>query len=263
MTHTGWNLCSKNPALKDVRRFAALWLLTLSLLASPTLARAADQPGRSFPSTSSTRRATDLEIETKARRALRNDAQLASLNLNVHVAGGTARLSGPVPSPQHKQRAIAIVERVEGVLRMTARDLYVSSTAEGPKRPSVLIEDDQPTQTRSASPLALSNGTAAPSPSNQQVTLLAPEPAPRPARVPEAARLTANPRPASPTISIPAALEQLRQRDRRFRQIRTQVQGATVYIYPSDAPGEDAMLFAQAIRRVPGVQNVLVAPGSR
>lgn len=251
MTHTGWNLCGKNPASKDVRRLALLLLLSLSLVASPALAWAADP------------RATDLEIETKARRALRNDARLAPLNLNVHVAGGTARLSGPVPSPQHKQRAIAIVERVEGVLKVTAHDLYVSSTAQGPKQFTVRIEDDGPTETRSASPHSLSNGTAPQSPGGRQITLLAPEVAPRPARAPEAARLTANPRPASPISSIPTALKQLRQRDRRFRQIRTQVQGATVYIYPSDAPGEDAMLFAQAVRRVPGVQNVLVAPGSR
>lgn len=251
MTHTGWNSCGKNPASNDVRRLVSLLLLSLSLLASPALVWAAD------------RRVIDLEIETKARRALRNDAKLGPLNLNVHVSGGTARLSGPVPSLQHKQRVIAIVERVEGVLRVTARDLYVSSTAEGPKRLSVVIEDDRPTQTRSASPHSLSKGTAPQPPGGQQITLLAPEVAPRPARIPEAARLTANPRPASPVSSIPTALEQLRQSDRRFRQIRTQIQGATVYIYPSDAPGEDAMLFAQAVRRVPGVQSVLVAPGSR
>lgn len=279
MTHMSWNLGGINPASKDVRRIASLWLLSLSLLACTARIQAADQPLRPFHFRSAPRLGNDLEIETKARRALRSDAQLRPLNLNVHVVDDIARLAGPVPSPPLKQRAIAIVEHVAGVLKVTADDLYISSAAQVPKQMSVLIQDDQPTQTRSASPHSLSSGTVplaqtAVAPpvgperpeavvGGEPVTLLAPEIAPRPRRVPDPGRLTANPRPASPLVSFADSLEQTRQRDSRFRALRTQIQGTTVYIFPGDAPVEDAMMFAQAIRRLPGVQYVVVTPGSR
>lgn len=279
MTQMNWKMRGTAPTSKDVRWIVSLLILSLLLLA-PAAAPAADQPAGPFLFASSNRRENDLEIETKVRRALRNDAQLRPLNLNVHVAGGTAQLSGPVPSQQLKQRAIALVAHVEGVLKVTAQDLYLSSAAEGSKQMSVLVTDDQPIQTRSASPHSLSHGTVPlaqtdtssdvrpdrtepVSSSGQRVTLLAPEPAPRPRRVPDPARLTANPRPVSTTVSMTAALEQLRQRDSRFQQIRTQIQGATVNIFSGETPVEDAMMFAQAVRRLPGVQHVVVAPGSR
>ncbi|HTU92940.1 MAG TPA: hypothetical protein VMF69_22860 [Gemmataceae bacterium] len=83
-----------------------------------------------------------------------------------------------------------------------------------------------------------------------------------PARVPEAARLTANPHPAAPSVSIAAAIENLRKREARYQQIRARVQGTTVYIFPGDTASEDAMTFAQAVRRLPGVQHVIVDSGS-
>jgi hypothetical protein len=282
MTHKSWNMGGNDSASGDVRRLSPLLLLTLVLLGSRTPACAADPLEGPFLFTSSNRTMKDLEIETKVRRALREDAQLKPLNLGVHVAGGIARLSGPVPSQELKQRAIRIVEHVEGVLKVNAGDLYLSTAAQGPKRMSVLIEDEQPTQTRSASSPSPSSGmgpltrsgetTVSPvpgpdrrdtGPTGQQVTLLAPELAPRPARAPDATQLTANPRPASPAVSIAEAIGQLRHRQARFQQIRTQVQGTTVYIFPGEAAGENAMMFAQAVRRLPGVQHVIVAPGSR
>lgn len=210
-----------------------------------------------------------MEIEIKIFRALRKDAQLKPLSLGVHMVGGVAKLSGPVPSPEVKKRVIAIAARVEGVLQVNARDLYISSAAHGSKPMTVIIPEDQPTQTRSASPRSPSSGQARPPREggigvpSEQITLLAPEVAPHPPRAPEPARLTTNPRPASLVHSIAPAVEHLRRRDKRFQSIRTQVRGAAVCIFPSDAPEEDAMRFAQAVRRLPGVQHVIVASGSR
>lgn len=265
MTYVSWNMSGNNPASSDVRRVASFLLLAVVLLVWRIPARAADAPVRPFLITSaSTRAERDMEVEVNVHKALRKDAQLKPLNLSVRMANGVARLSGPVPSQDVKQRVLRIVEGVQGVLKVDGRDLYVSTSARGSQRMAIVVPDDQPTQTSSASPRFPSTGTVPlPRENGQQVTLLAPQVAPRPARVPEAARLTAHPRLASVTDSILAAVERLRRRDERFHSIRTQVQGSTVRIFPSDAPGEDAMLFAQAVRCVPGVQHVLVASGSR
>ncbi|HTU21613.1 MAG TPA: BON domain-containing protein [Gemmataceae bacterium] len=272
MTDTSWNTSGNEPASDEVRRVSSLMLLTLLWLVLWTPVWAADHSTGPFLFTSSaTRTDRDIEIEIKVRRTLREDAPLKELNLGVRMVGGVAKLSGPVPSQELKQRVIRIVERVEGVLKVSAGDLYVSSASHGPKPMIVVLENEQPTQTRSASP-RMPSSVGAPTPTGgegvpplvgQQVTLLAPEASPRPARVPKSARLTAQPRAASPRVSISPAVEALRRRDRRFQSIRTRVQGSTVYIFPSDDPSEDPMMFAQAIRRLPGVQHVIVASGPR
>lgn len=279
MTPTGWNMSGDNPASHDVRPIASLSLLTLILFAGST--HAADKPVGPFLFTSSSTRTTNnIEVQTRVRRALGKDAQLAPLNLGVHMSGGIVKLFGPVPSAELKQRAIQIAGQVQGVLEVNARDLYLSSAAQGTKRLSVVIPDDLPTQTRAASPHSLSNGTPpsmrpeaplSPPPSaeqgthasGQQVTLLAPEMAAPPARLAEPARLTANPRPAPPLAPLAPAIERLRRRETRFQQIRVQVEDTTIRIFPGDTRGEDVMTFAQAIRRLPGVQHVIVASGSR
>jgi hypothetical protein len=97
----------------------------------------------------------------------------------------------------------------------------------------------------------------------QQITLLAPEMASPPANAPEAARLTANPRPTSPAVAIAETIEQLRRRDSRYQQIRARVQGSTVYIMPGETATEDAMTFAQSVRRLPSVQHVIMDSSSR
>jgi hypothetical protein len=264
MTQTGWNRSGAKPTSPDVRLIVSLSLLALMRFAA---AHAADRPAGPFLFTSSpTRAATDIEVQTRVRRALGKDAQLASLNLGVHMSGGIAKLSGPVPSVDLKQRAIQIAGKVQGVLEVNARDLYLSSAAQGAKRLSIVIPDDRPTQTRAASPHSRSND-AMPlrdaASTDHHVTLLAPEMAAPPARSAEPARLTAHPRPRPPAVSLAPAVERLRRREMRFQQIRVQVEDATVRIFPSDTRGEDVMAFAQAVRRLPGVQHVIVASGSR
>ena len=285
MTHTPWNMSGNDPASVDVRPVSFLVFLFLVLLAFPGVLWAGNEPSSPslFPS-SSTHTAKDVEIETKIRQKLRQDAQLAPLNLGVHMSNGVAKLSGPIPSAELKQRAIKIVEHVDGVLLVHSRDLYISSSAQGRNRMSVLIQDDRPTQTRAASPHtpAVTSGAGGQpdSPlselppqkadplvssagSSQQITLLAPEIASPPARIPEAGRLTGNLRPESSNVALAAAIDHLRQREARYQQIRTRVEGTTVYIVPGETAGEDAMTFAQAVRRLSGVRHVVMDSGSR
>ncbi len=90
------------------------------------------------------------------------------------------------------------------------------------------------------------------------ISLLAPEAVTTPPRLPEPARLTANPRPAASVVSLQTSIDRLRQRDARFRSIRTEVRGTTVRIYTGENPGEMVMAFAQAIAQLAGVQGVIM-----
>jgi hypothetical protein len=281
MTHTPWNM-SGNYRVSGVARYiSAFVFLALALLGFPTAMRAAEEQSGPFLLTSSPQPLKDIEIETKIRRALRQDAQLRALNLGVHISGGVANLSGPVPAAELKQRAINIVQRVDGVLVVSGKDLYISTSEPGGRPLVVVIQDDRPTQTRSASPGSPSpggrwrmegGGSNSSSTASRQIALQAPETAApvAPTSSPMlgqgrmgGTRLTANPHPASPAVSISLALEQLRRRETRYQQIGARVQGTTVFVFPGDATSEDAMTFAQAIRRLPGVEHVILSSGPR
>jgi osmotically-inducible protein OsmY len=270
------------PASGVARYISAFVFLALVLLLFPTAMRAAEEQSGPFLLTSSPQTLKDIEIETKIRRALRQDAQLRTLNLGVHMIGSVANLSGPVPAAELKQRAISIVQRVDGVLAVSGKDLYISTSEPGGRRLAVVIQDDRPTQTRSASPGSPSpgggwrlegGGSNSPSTTNRQIALQAPETAaPVVPTLPSpklgqgrmgGTRLTANPHSASPAVSISLALEQLRRRETRYQQIGARVQGTTVFVYPGEAASEDAMTFAQAVRRLPGVQHVILSSDPR
>lgn len=259
--------------------------IAVLLLISSARSLAADEPLRPvLAPSSSTRSLEDVEIETRILRALRRDAQLGPLNLGVRISGGTAKLFGPVPTVELKERAVQIVQKIDGVRAVRTSDLYTSRSADGRKRFAVVLQEERPTQTRAASPptpacvrvtprepnpplpggSALNSAASSiPAGNGQQVTLLAPEIGAPARHTPEAARLTGNPRPPSPNVDLSTAVQSLRQRDVRFQQIRARVEGTTVYIMPGDMPSEDAMMFAQAVRRVPGVRHVIMESGSR
>jgi hypothetical protein len=272
MTHPMRNPVVHQPASHDVRRVASLLLFLLAVLVpSPAVA---DKPAASPFASSPARGARDLELEAKIYRALRKDAQLKKANLNVRVSNGVVTLSGPVASQELKRRAIHILDGVEGVLSVRANGVYVTSPHAA--QPAIVIPlEEPPTQTRAASPGSTPldartpftplpaprpSATYRPAEPDREITLLAPVAPPRPTRTPEPARLTANPRPA-PSLAL--ALEALRQSNVRFQGIRTQISEETVYLYPGDAPADEVMTFAQAVRRLAGVQHVVVAPPSR
>jgi hypothetical protein len=201
----------------------------------------------------------DFELESKVHQALSRKAALKTANLFVRVQGGTATLSGAIASRELKQEAIRSAQSVEGVLTVRADGLYVSSSAQRSKPTIVIPLEDRPTQTRSASPTL----TPPRADAGQQIVLLAPEAALLPPRPAEPARLTAHPRPAPPAVDLAPAVEALRQNNPRFQRIRTQVSEATVYIYPNKSSSDDVTSFAQAVRRLSGVQHVVIASASR
>ena len=151
MMHTVRNMGSVNSASGRIRCICAFLFLALVLLMCPSEILAEDEQSGPFLLTSSSRTTKDIILETKIRQALRKDAQLRPLNLVVQTSGGVASLAGPVPTAELR-RAVMIVLPVEGVLSVSDKDLYVSTSDQVGKLLAVVIQNEQPTQTRSASP---------------------------------------------------------------------------------------------------------------
>jgi hypothetical protein len=297
MTHSRWNLRTKNPTSFDVRAIVWFAFLMGAALMGPAKTHAAGPTsGPLLTPPSPFSGAEDRRVEVHVRVALTNDEKLGPLNLGVRMTSGIAHLFGPVPSAEFLAHARQIVQQVPGVLEVRTSEVYFAKRRERAKPLPLPLENGKPTQTRSASPNpqsgALSSLTErepwASMPSKQapvlrpslprrtsvavavqpvssapsSINLLEPEAVMTPSRGPEPALLTAQPRTVKPAPSIPMALDRLRQRDARFRSIRTEVRGATVRIYTGDTPGEKVMAFAQAVTRLPGVERVIVQDNS-
>jgi hypothetical protein len=67
-------------------------------------------------------------------------------------------------------------------------------------------------------------------------------------------------RPASPggAGGLTEAVERLQQQDARFRRIRPEVRGDTVFLRGSVARWEDLFELARGIARLPGVERVVL-----
>lgn len=261
------------PTSRGVRDLSWVVFLVLAATVVPARAPAADKPSKPYRvSISRLGAADDLDVEIHVRRAFGNDESLK--RLSVHVTAGVAQLFGPVPSADLKKKAIATAAGVPGVLEVRAEEVYLAK-ARPVVKPLVLpLDGDRPTQTRSASPNSLSgvvesltsrdppplrpNSPVEAPTAPRRVTLMAPEAVTAPSRASEPAVLTGNPRTAPPAPSIAAAVDRLRQSDRRFRSIRTEVDGSTVRVFSGDIPGSQVMAFVQAIRRLPGVRHVIL-----
>lgn len=266
MTQHVRNLNAILPTSRGVRDLVWLVLLALVPLTISAEASAADKSPKPIRvSVSRLGAADDLDVEIHVLSALKKTRFLD--RLSVHVANGVAHLLGPVPSADLKKKAVEIAGQVPGVLEVRTEEVYFAKPPPAAKPLILPLEGERPTQTRSASPNSFSGSVETPTARDPlpppaanapRVTLMAPEAVAAPPRASEPAVLTANPRTASPPPSIAATIDRLRQADRRFRSIRTEVQGSTVRVFSGDTPGAHVMAFAQTIRRLPGVQHVIL-----
>lgn len=58
---------------------------------------------------------SDSDLKSKVKDALKNDAQLQKLDIDVDVENGTAKLSGNVSDVRYKARAAKVASNVQGV----------------------------------------------------------------------------------------------------------------------------------------------------
>jgi hypothetical protein len=197
----------------------------------------------------------DLELTIHARRALHTDARLGPLHIGVSVRDGVATLWGPVPTVEDARRAAKVLEAVAGIAAVRS-ELRLEKG-----RPNDLLAlplpVDPPTRTATASPDPVSGslGTL----TRRNPARFAPDAeAPPPAVALGAPVAAPAPAPANASPSLIEAVEALRQSERRFRRIRAEVRGGTVWLHPDDTPRQDVMAFYQVLARVHGVERVVI-----
>jgi hypothetical protein len=251
---------AKGPPARPVPRLACCAVLLL--LTAP--ATAADPfPGEGVPS--------DLKLTVAARRALLDEDRLAGVPLGVSVRHGTAILWGTAPSGELIRLALDRLRRLPGVAGVRSEVLLetvawpaadspaaapegpsavCTSPAPGPRAPGELAGQVGPRGRAPGLPLA---GSAAPP--GPGVALGPPVAGGLPAAEPR--------RPIPRSADLGAAVERVRRGDRRFIAFQAEVRERTVILHGS--AGEDLMDFAEAVRRLPGVERVLVeqGPGGR
>lgn len=246
------------PTRLDVRSIAFVLLGAFALACSVNVVSAEGVP-------------PDFKLEIQALAALNQDAAIGPLNLSVQVRNRIAHLSGTVPTAEVRRQAITIVESVPGILEANTKKLTLTRAPRSEQRLTLPLEDEKPAETRSASPGALAARDAAsllpdrpkttpPTADStpRTVALLSPEAVASSPRGPQAGRLTANPRPRPNAVSLDTSIDRLRQSDRHYRAIHTEIQGATVHVLSGDTPGEHVMAFARAVARLPGVERVVL-----
>jgi osmotically-inducible protein OsmY len=264
MVTSDGSLNSSSPAARGAlvprRRLLAalLFLIPLgtSLLTALVAAEGDEPPPQPQATTPSIR---DVEVTIRAREALGKDRELAPLNLGVKVRRGEATLWGPVPSAALIRRATQVLENVRGVYKVRS-ELYIVMPPPGPL---VLPLPEPPTLTESSSPDRVVSrlndlpGRTAEAP-RAHVTLRGPvEAVPPPQTDPPPTRQPDPP----PVESLAKAVERLRQSDLRFVSIKTEVRGGTVIVRGGTVRGEYVTAFAQAVAKLPGVDQVEVASG--
>jgi hypothetical protein len=258
------------------------YLARIGLCSGALLITVALAPADPAQGTASREAARDLLVMVHARRALRDDAALGSLNIGLRVRDGVATLWGPVPSADVIPKALKTLNSVQGVLGARS-ELYVAV----PPR----IEDSlllppppaEPLATESASPdpvsglmrtLTARTEKGVPSSSAEAKTggsaagveLSAPVPVPESEQRPTAPAtksvVPATQKPPTKSEKLLAAVDRLRQSSPRFRTLRTEVRGTVVIVAGRAEQDEDVMAFARAVSLVPGVERVLTKTDS-
>jgi len=197
------------------------------------------------------------------RRAFNDDPSLAPHmgDIWVRVKGTVAILSGQVPSAMLKQRALFLAGEVKGIARVHGDDLQVVPQdglsdlpcpfSEGTPPRGTLAgnhRDDRATQEPRKADLP-DPGPVRP-PLYEAVTLLPPVP------LPGASAPPAESRPGENTLAT--GVETLRRKDARWRRVTVEVRKQSVYLRGTVARWDDANDLTNAVRRLPGVEAVIL-----
>jgi hypothetical protein len=205
----------------------------------------------------------DLQLEIKARQSLLQDPQLGGLNLGLTVRDGVARLWGPVPSVDLARRAVERLRQLPE-LREIRNDLIV--VASRAPAPQVL-----PPPTPGKPGRDLPGSPIAPNERLRPQVRAAEEPGAAVVLPPITIPLPAAPRSrtTAPIVStatatnLPATwlieeVNRLCQGNARYRGLRPEVRGRVVYLSGQVARWEDVHELARLIRRMQGVESVIL-----
>jgi len=198
---------------------------------------------------------TDHDLTARVKTALAADSALKSLSLMVSVQDGVAVVGGPVPSSAVNDRLTSTVKAIPGVTEARVNCWVPAGENPLPLAVKAKLAPPEVKGRTVALPLALPAGIeerAAYSP--------VPPPAPSAPRGPSEHPTIPSPRlPMTPSQDVAAAAEAVRSSDARFDGLVLSVSTGTVVIAGTVREGAEAWDLAAAVRRVPGVDRVVVA----
>jgi hypothetical protein len=204
-----------------------------------------------------------------ARTALAEDEMLQQLNLGVTVKGRIALLWGAVPSAQHDKRACEVVGKVPGIIEVrdelrielpesdpTLSRRWIEEKSGQPQNTEGLKSNSKPENWKSPTRLETSL-TSQSGDSGPAAVLLAPIPVPK-ATVGNSICATTVSGPNGRYARLRKEVEQIRQADARFQQLRAEVANGSIQISGIAIQPQDAFDLAQNVSRLPGVASVKI-----
>ncbi len=250
------------PGSPECETFMRARLLTCALLL--TIAACVAVPFAVSADRETEQRDADARQKLFIRRALAEDERLApyTAELWVEVRGTTAVLSGKMPSAALKQRALYVAGQVKGIGAVRGEELLVAAPDGVPDVPSPFVEGAPPRGALPGNRATLEPRKAdvpdagrSPPP----VTLLAPihVGAPAPAESPGALVTFLPPQPIPEPADLSSSVEALRRKEERFRRLKVDLRGKTVYVSGTVSRWADATDLVNAVRRLPGVAAVI------
>ena len=161
-----------------------------------------------------------------ARKVLAEDPQLSAANVGVRVKGRIAVLWGPVPTPMHAQRAVAVLK---------AQPEFIEVRNE-----LVIVPDDDPwavavTKLDHAKPR--SSGVLAGRIENERPAVL---------------------KRTEPGKPLEQRVRELRESRVEYRSLAVTFEGANVTVTAPPDAGESLQAFLRELSRLPGVERVLL-----
>jgi osmotically-inducible protein OsmY len=183
----------------------------------------------------------DGAVTLRAKKALWDNPTLVKLNLGVRVQSGVATLHGPIPHAALAEQAISSIRGVDGV-RDVVSELYV-------------VAPDSPLAQAMKDPVTARRPTVTPdSMTRPPVDLPRTGETERPGNTP----LNAIPPVTAPTKVVPLIdqIAQLRDRDRRYAEIRIEIRSGHVTLRGIVDRSQDAWDFVRLVRGLPGVAGV-------
>lgn len=241
-----------------------LLLLTQGLLVLPVSAGGIP-PRPPVPPTSALGKIRDLAATVRVRRLVQQDPMLAKLNLGVEVENGVLVVWGPVPSEEVGKHAVNLLQSVHGIVRVKS-DFYLDRSREqllvdltrpvdAPERfevakPEIETGKLTPKTREPALPVVRTEEQG-----QEGLTLYAP-------RKVLSAKMEANgpsENMASKAGTLAEEVQRIRQAEVRFRGIVVQIRDRTIVVRRGEASGRDLMDLMQQLRRIPGIEAVLLA----
>jgi hypothetical protein len=223
----------------------------------------------------------DLQQEVMVRQALAKDPRLQPLNLIVRVKDRVATLSGPVPSRELAQRALATAKKVPE-FREIRDNMLVQFEDSGlllplPVATKALTTPGMPEPSVPTAPALVIDAKKNQTQAVGMWVPVGPEPAPRhapdsavlPATSPQTgvteavsrSRDTASTVPTAMPKSPPmgAAVQNLILGEDRFRKMRYELKENKVYLSGAVRRWADLEDLAKAVMRIPGVEGVVLS----